>query len=298
MNLKNIGESGLIKQIKKSVKTSSSVIKGIGDDCAVVAFSKTKYMLLTCDMLIENVDFKINDSPFWIGHKSLACSISDIASMGGLPKYALVSLGLPEDLSAAFLRQLYRGINRLAGKFHIDIVGGDISKAGRLTIDISMVGFVEKIYLTLRSNAKVNDIIFITGELGAAPFGRHLTFMPRLKEARYLVENYKINAMIDISDGLLKDLSHILEESSRGASIYQWLVPLYRKQDNFLKVVSRGEDFELLFTSSAKEAGRLIASGKRIYTAIGQILPKDYGLRLINGRFKEDKVKPLGFLHF
>ena len=94
MKLKNIGELGLIKQIRKTVKVSSSVVKGIGDDCAVVNFSKNRYMLLTCDMIVEDVDFKIKDSPFWIGHKSLACSISDIASMGGIPKYALVSLGL------------------------------------------------------------------------------------------------------------------------------------------------------------------------------------------------------------
>ena len=298
MKLKNIGELGLIKQIRKTVKVSSSVVKGIGDDCAVVNFSKNRYMLLTCDMIVEDVDFKIKDSPFWIGHKSLACSISDIASMGGIPKYALVSLGLPKDLSVNFIRQLYRGINNTAGKFNIDIVGGDISRAGGLTIDISMVGFIEKKHLTLRSNAKVNDIIFVTGKLGAASSGRHLTFMPRLKESRYLVENYKINAMIDISDGLLKDLNHILEESSVGACVYQWLIPLYRKQDNFLKAISRGEDFELLFTSSAREARRLIASGKRIYTLIGQILPKNYGLRLITKRFKEEKVKPLGFLHF
>lgn len=288
----------MIERIKRLIKNSPSVFKGIGDDCAVVELDKTRYMLFTCDMLIEDVDFTHRTSPYLIGRKAIGSSISDIASKGGLPKYTMVALGLPKDKTYNFIKQLYRGINCWAKRFKIDIVGGDISRSNKLVIDISMTGLVEKDNLVLRSGAEKDDIIFITGRLGNIAKMKHLTFKPRLEEGRYLVQNYEINSMIDISDGLALDLSHILKQSNVGAIVYEKLLPLDKGCSDIRKALYMGEEFELLFSLSVKEANRLIASGQKIYSAIGQITDRRNGMKLIDRNCKEKALRPLGYCHF
>jgi len=297
MRVSDLGEFGLIERIKKSVKTDSSVIKGIGDDCAVIKFNKTHYLLYTSDMLVEGEDFTSKDEPYLVGRKALAVSISDIAACGGLPRYALVSLGLPKRCPVGLVDELYRGINNLARKYKINITGGDLSAAGQLTLDISLLGTVEKKKLVLRSGAKENDIIFVTGNFGGSILGKHLRFSPRLKEARFLVTNFKINSMIDVSDGLSLDLSHILGESKAGAVIYEDLIPVNKNARGFKDALTSGEDFELLFTLSLKEAHRLLQKSKD-FTPIGKITRQKTGLRLVDKQGREKKLKPEGFRHF
>lgn len=298
MKIAKLGEFALIENIKRWVRNSPDVLRGIGDDCAVVKYTKDKYMLLCCDMLVERVDFTEKTPAVLIGRKAIALSISDIAAKGGVPQYALVALGLPGNKTDRFVREIYRGMDYWAKKFKINIVGGDISKAARLVIDVAMVGFVEKNNLVLRSGAKNGDIIFVSGSLGGSIFGKHLSFKPRLEEARYLVKNYRIHAMIDISDGLSADLGHILTESKTGAIIYERLIPLSKKCQSFNNALQGGEDFELLFTLSLKEAKRLLGLAKRRYTAIGEIRPQDFGLRLVDGDYREKILRPKGFVHF
>jgi thiamine-monophosphate kinase len=221
--------------------------------------------------------------------------LSDIASKAGLPKYALVSLGLPKDADLNFVRNLYKGFNFWMRRFNFEIVGGDISRADKLIIDISMIGFVEKENLILRSGAKPNDIIFVSAKLGIPD--KQFYFTPRIKEARYLVKNFKVNSMIDISDGLLQDLNHILEQSKVGAVIYEKLIPA-KKDKDIQKILNQGEEFELLFTLPIKEAKRLISTGYRLFSGIGQIVDYRYGLRLINKHFEEVKIRIKGFKHF
>jgi len=319
MLIKNIGEFGLIDRIKKLIKTDASVIKGPGDDCAVIKFSKDKYMLFTSDMLVEGVDFTGKERPYLVGRKAIAVSISDIAACAGLPRYCLVSLGMPKDSSVEFIDKLIKGMLSLTRKYGINIVGGDISRSRQLTIDISMLGIVEKKNLALRSGAKIGDIIFVTGKLGGSILGKHLRFIPRLKEARFLVKNFRVNSMIDISDGLAQDLGHILEESSRGAIIYEDLIPISKprpfghiqktKKMNLTKVRGKqavtindalywGEDFELLFTVPTSEAKKLYRKKLTGFKPIGEIVDKKYGLRLVDKRGKEKIIKPKGFRHF
>src|SRR3990167_2172189 len=163
MKLKKLGETGLIERLAKNVK-------GIGDDCAVIRISKKRYLLITIDMLLEDVDFKLKEAtPYQIGWKSLACGLSDIASMGGAAKYAVVSLGLPGKLSVEFVDGLYRGIKALAKRFDVEIVGGDTNASKKLVIDVAVLGFIQPDRLTLRSGAKPGDIICVTGVLGRAP---------------------------------------------------------------------------------------------------------------------------------
>ena len=298
MLIKNIGEFGLINRIKKLIKTDASVVKGPGDDCAVIKFSKDKYMLFTSDMIVEGVDFTGKDRPYLVGRKAIAVSVSDIAACAGLPRYCLVSVGMPGSTSVDFIDKLIKGMFHFAKKYGINIVGGDISRARQLTIDVSMLGIVEKKNLALRSGAKIGDIIFVTGKLGGSILGKHLRFTPRLKEARFLVKNFRVNSMIDISDGLTQDLGHILEESSAGAIIYEDLIPISKQARNLNDALYWGEDFELLFTVSAYEAKKLYRKKLTGFKPIGEIVDKKYGLRLVDKRGRDKIIKPKGFQHF
>ena len=298
MNLNKIGEFGLIKKIRKMIRLDASVIRGSGDDCAVISFNKDKYLLLTCDMIVEGVDFFSGERPYLIGRKALGISISDIAACAGTPKYALVSMGLPEGMSVEYVERIVKGMLDLARKFKINIVGGDISKADKLVIDVSLLGFVKKRNLVLRSGAKAGDIIFVTGGLGGSIKGKHLRFLPRIKEAKKLAENFKINSMIDISDGLCADLGHILEMSKVGAVIFESMIPVSKDAGTLNEALYSGEDFELLFTASKKEAQRLIKSRIAYAKPIGEIVAKKRGLILVDRNNLKKNLRPKGYKHF
>lgn len=298
MRLKEIGEFGLIKRFQQQIKINSSVVKGSGDDCAVLKFNQQSYQLFTCDMIVEGVDFTKKADFKLVGQKALAISISDIAACGGVPLHAVVALGLPKNLSVAQVDRLAKGLFTFADKFKVNIVGGDISAASKLTIDISMLGTVKKNQLCLRSNAKVGDLILTTGGFGGAIGGKHLNFIPRLAESQFLVRNFKINAMIDVSDGLLADLGHILNSSAVGAVLYESLIPLSKHAVSPEEALCSGEEFELLFTASRLQASKIIKNSKYRFSVIGEIMPKAFGLRLINSKSKYFKLKTKGYRHF
>jgi thiamine-monophosphate kinase len=297
MRVDKIGEFGLIKKIKNQVYTNSSVIKGIGDDCAVLKFTSTKYQLYTCDMIVEGVDFTTRDDRMLVGRKALAICISDIAACGGVPCHGLVSLGLPLKTKVEDVDRIYKGLNLVSREFGVNIVGGDISKAPKLTIDVSLLGEVEKKDLVLRSGAKPGDIIFVTGSFGGSIRGKHLSFVPRLKEARYLVDNFKIHSMIDASDGLRADLGHILEDSRVGAVIYEDLIPVSPWAKSLKNAFCDGEDFELIFTVSLKDARKLKNSRKR-FIPIGEVVREKFGLTLVDKKVVQKKIRFCGYTHF
>jgi len=298
MRLNEIGEFGLIKRFQKKIKTDSSVVIGSGDDCAVLKLDKDKYQLFTTDMIIEGIDFRKNDQLKLVGRKALAISISDIAACAGLPKQAVVALGLPKNMQVKQIDLLAQGLFDLAKEFKINIVGGDISAADKLIINVSMLGNVEKNKLCLRRGAKVGDLIMVTGEFGGSIKGKHLKFTPRLKEARFLVDNFKINAMIDVSDGLIQDLGHILEQSKVGAVLYESLIPLSAAAEGLEDALCSGEEFELLFSASRDWANKIIKSPKYHFKVIGEIMPEAFGLRLIDLKDKYSKLKLQGYKHF
>ncbi|MBU0549147.1 MAG: thiamine-phosphate kinase [Candidatus Omnitrophica bacterium] len=305
MKIKELGEFGFIDLIAKMTKPSSGVIKGIGDDCAVLPFNRSNYLLFTCDMLVEDVDFTSRDKPYLIGRKSLGVCLSDIAACGGTPCYAQVSLGLPEDTSSKRAVELYQGIISQAKQFEVKIVGGDVSRSEKLVINVSLLGLVKHKDLILRKGAREGDVIFVSGSLGGSIYGKHLTFTPRLKEVKYIVNNYKPNSMIDISDGLIQDLSHILKQSNKGAVVFQELVPVSASARKLEEALYMGEDFELLFTLGLSQARRLIKSKKnKQFTAIGSIIDKPRSLVLFNRQgkrinFNPDKMSSVkGYKHF
>ena len=298
MRLKDIGEFGLIKRFQKKIKTDSCVVKGSGDDCAVLKLNKNSYQLFTCDMMVEGVDFFKTADLRLVGRKALAISISDIAACGGIPKHAVVALGLSGNMQVNQIDRLAKGLFDLAREFNINIVGGDICASSKLIINVSMLGQVEKNKLCLRRGARAGDIIMVTGEFGGAIKGKHLKFTPRLKEARFLVHNFKINAMIDVSDGLAADLGHILEHSSVGAVLYESLIPLSKQALGMEEALCSGEEFELLFTASREQASKIIKSAKYRFKVIGEIMPESFGLRLINYKDRYSRLKLRGYRHF
>ena len=286
--LSSLGEFGFIKNIKRTVKTGPSVVKGIGDDCAVIKYTKDKYLLYTTDMIIEDVHFLRSAAPRAIGHKALAINISDIAACGGIPRWAVISVGIPPKLDAAYALGIFSGIKKLGDRFGIDIAGGDTNSSDKVIISIALLGEVEKKNLILRSGAKKGDIIFVSGILKDKP--DHLTFTPAVAKSRYLVKNFKINSMIDISDGFLSDLDHILEESKKGAMVYESLLPF----KNAEKVLNAGEQFELIFTLPRAGLKKL---PEGCYP-VGEITSSPGRISYVTRQGKRKIIKPRGYRHF
>lgn len=291
MKIFQLGEFGLIDALKKYAPISKAVIKGIGDDAAVLPYNKSEYLLLTTDMLFEDTHFTRRMQPQGIGHKALACSISDIAAMGGWPTFAVVSIGIPKNLSVRFIKDVYKGIERTARDFNVSIVGGDTIKTDKMVINVALLGLVEKRNLVTREGARAGDWIFVTGPLGGSfKSGRHLNFSPRCPQARFLVENFKPNAMMDISDGLSGDLNHILKASRVGARLDHASIPRHKGAGLF-QALNDGEDFELLFMLSPKKACSLMdwqARHKSFYF---------YPIGTITADAKE-KIDAKSFTHF
>ena len=292
MKIDKLNELALIDSMRKSCPCALTVKKGIGDDTAVLPLSATEDMLFTTDMTVQGVHFTKDTSPLLIGRKALARNLSDIAAMGGVPTYAVISLGLLKDTKSTYVEQIYVGINKLAREFNVSIVGGDTVKSKKLVINIALLGKVAKGKAVLRVGAKVGDQIFVTGPLGGSfNSDRHLTFMPRLREGKQLLTDFQPTAMIDVSDGLAGDLGHILIESGVGAVLEAKKIPLNNNAD-LKAALYDGEDFELLFTLSPKK------SRGCPYFLIGTITKDKGQLSLRDQHGKLRLLKAKGFTHF
>jgi len=294
-----MNELNFIDYLRKHIKHDKDVICGIGDDAAVLKYTRKKHLLFTCDMLIEGVHFEKNAKPEEIGWKAIAVNISDIAAMGGVPKYVVISVGIPKNSAPSTAKRLMNGVKKICRFFDVSIVGGDTNAGPNLVIDVAIIGEVEKDFLVLRSGAKAGDLIFTTGTLGEGRI-KHLSFMPRIEEARMLVRHFKINSMIDISDGLFLDLYRLAEASSVGARIYKSLIPL--ADVKHMKYINDGEDFELMFTLSISQAKKLMKYMGRHerpdVTLIGEVVSKKYGLNFIEEEGRVRRIRAKGYTHF
>ncbi|MBF0387602.1 MAG: thiamine-phosphate kinase [Candidatus Omnitrophica bacterium] len=295
-------EFKLIAGLKKFQNLSARVVHGIGDDAAVLELDARRYQLFTADMIVEGVHFVSGTPARLVGHKALACNISDIAAMGGSPTCAVISLGLPAGLPVSYVNGLYAGMRALAQKFGVSIVGGDTVRSAQLVINIALLGEIEKKRLVLRSGARPGDLVFVTGPLGGTlQSGKHLNFIPRVKEARFLTEHFKPSAMMDISDGLAGDLGHILKASRVGAVIQAAQVPL-NKGVGLAEALHGGEDFELVFCLASLKAHKLLqyarSRGACRFYEIGRIVAGPQKLALADqfGRCRMIELK--GYTHF
>jgi thiamine-monophosphate kinase len=299
--IESLGEFGLINLLKKYSFHHQNIIRGIGDDTAVLFLNAQRNLLYTTDMMAEGVHFTRKTPPHAIGHKAMGCNISDIAAMGGVPTFALVSLGLPKNLSVQFVEELYKGMHELGRDFNVSIVGGDTVASKEIIINVALLGEVSAQDLVTRQGAAAGDWIFVTGALGRAWKGdKHLSFTPRVHEARFLVQHFKPSAMIDISDGLAADLGHILDESEVGACLHEAEIPLNRGA-KLKDALYDGEDFELLFTLDPLKAKNLLDWQSQnqcwFFYPIGRI-EKSRGLFLTSRRGTKKRLTPKGFTHF
>ena len=309
-----MNEFQLIARLTQSLPTNASVVTGVGDDCAVLDLGvPEKLILFKTDAVVEGVHFTRATPPEKIGRKALARCLSDIAAMAGTPTAALVTIALPADFDAAFVVKIYDGLNALAAKQAVAIVGGETTtNPERILISISLLGTVPRAKPLLRSGAKVGDAIFVTGELGGSLAAKHLEFEPRLAEARWLAEHFSIHALMDLSDGLAGDLRHILNASRLGAQILKTAVPVSRAaklaargnssaKPAFVAALTDGEDFELLFTVASKDAVKLLDAWKQKFpdvklSCIGKIVA-GAGI-LIRDKHGSHQFNAPGYVHF
>jgi thiamine-monophosphate kinase len=309
-----MNEFDLIARLTKSLPTNETVLAGAGDDCAVLDLGvPDKLILFKTDAVVEGFHFTKNTPPENIGRKALARCLSDIAAMAGTPTAALVTIALPENFEPEFVGKIYDGLNALAKKSGVAIVGGETTtNPGGILISIALIGTVAHGKQILRSGAKVGDAIFVTGELGGSLPEKHLEFEPRLAEARWLAQNFSIHAMIDLSDGLAGDLPHILKASGVGAELLKSAVPVSREaklaarrnpssKPAFAAALTDGEDFELLFTIASKDAVKLLDEWKKKIpklklSCIGKIVSGD-GI-LIRDKSGSHKLNANGYVHF
>jgi thiamine-monophosphate kinase len=315
----------------------SGVKVGIGDDCAVVKHNSKTDLVITTDLLIEEIDFRLEwTKPEFAGHKALAVSLSDVAAMGAKPIWALVSIGIPEKIwKTDFVEKFYAGWFRLAKKFNVELIGGDVSRTpDKIVIDSIVAGEVKKNRSVLRSGACAGDLIFVTGELGGAAAGlellrndlrydeansfslnklllRQLQPFPRCEIGEKIGEKKLATAMIDLSDGLSSDLAHLCAESRVGAKIELDKIPNNRRLKNYRKhleskefdldvlslALNGGEDFELLFTARPKNKNKLKELFGKNVTCIGRTT-SDAGKIELVGESKTTQLEAKGFRHF
>ena len=326
MKLAELGEFGLIGRIAGRVPAGTGVSIGIGDDAAAVEPAAGCISLVTTDMLVEGVHFDLSlCDPATLGRKALAVNLSDIAAMGGVPRHFLLSLAIPGHITVEFVDDLIGGMLDMAGRFGVTLIGGDTSSARcGLVISITVIGEQSSSLVTPRSGARPGDLIFVTGTLGNSALGlallqkgkregkavtSHLDPDPRVREGIKLAEAGIPTAMIDISDGLLADLGHILDLSGVGAHLMLAKLPIseeYRDKtatfasDIYTLALSGGEDYELLFTVPPAKVPLLHTITGETGTAITGIgeITSAAGIRIIAPDGTEYTPECRGYNHF
>ena len=280
MKLRDIGEDRLLDRLLSRLSLGKEVVNGPGDDCAVVETRDHRNLLvLKTDCVVAGVHYLPTASALDVGWKAMMRPLSDFAATSAVPQSALITLITPEQTNIEWVEQLYRGLGRAAKRFKVSIVGGEMSgTSGPVAISISVVGFVERNRCVSRRGGKGGDDLFVTGRLGGAVKKKHLQFIPRIVESRWLTRNFPVHAMMDLSDGLGADLPRLAKASRVGFTIEMENLPLARgaKIDN---AISEGEDYELLFAISPRERTRLEREWPKKFrklplTRIGRLNPQ------------------------
>ncbi len=321
ITIQSIGRKGLLEELSEfKGKAQDSTVLGLGDDAAVLKESDGSLTLLTTDTFVEGVDFDPSYTPFThFGYKVISASISDIYAMNGTPTSVMVNLALPNRLSVQMVKDLYSGIDSACKKHNVEVVGGDLTgNHNHMVISVSVYGKVDQEKITYRKGANIGDAICITGDVGGAIAGLRIlmrekkfweqhgsdAIQPDLQDYKFVVQrqlmpearkdvieeldknNIIPSSMIDVTQGIINELTEICTSSKLGAYLYQATLPIAIETrhvaDEMEEDVDRyalfgGEDLELLFTLSEKQVEILIEHFKD-FTVIGRMTPADEGL--------------------
>ncbi len=333
MKIKDIGEFEFIERVARILSLpGKKVVVGIGDDCAVYDTGGDKYSLVTTDMLVENIHFSRDYATgYQIGWRAMACNISDIASMGGTPTVAVISLGVSKDTEIEWLEDIYKGMQAITEKYKFDIVGGDTVSAPQTILNIALLGEVSVSHLCLRSNAKIGDAILVTGDFGGSDAGlkvlqkkiqvdeetrryvteRHLLPEPRLILGEIIGAQRYHRAMTDSSDGLAADLRNLSVASDVGMKVGIENIPIHVATRKAAEVLQQplldlalygGEDYELVFTAPKENVAQLqkqikMETGIEI-AQIGEVVSRDKKILLVDKDGKETQLTKFGYEHF
>lgn len=336
-SLQELGEFGLIRELQQTVTLRNQTTRlGIGDDAAIMEPRK-KRVVVSADMLVEGVHFDLTFCPLrHLGYKAVAVNVSDIAAMNATPTQIIVSLAIGSRYTVEAIKELYEGMRIACENYNVDLVGGDTTSSNSgLIINVTVLGEADPEDITLRSTARENDLICVTGDLGAAFLGLQIlerekqAFLadpetqPELENKQYLVQRQlrpearmdfvhelkelgvKPTSMIDVSDGLASEMLHICGQSNVGAAIYQDKLPVDQqvldtaeefKMDPVTCVLNGGEDYELLFTVKLSDFDKI--KNHPDITIIGKITPKDEGIILVTPSGNGFPLKAQGWQHF
>ena len=327
MKLADLGEFGFIERIQRAVARleGSGVRLGIGDDCAVLELPAGQVLLTSTDLLIEEIHFR-SDWSDWraLGGKCVAVNVSDVAAMGGSPRHLYLGLAIPATMVMDDLDAFLAGFLETAADYGAVLVGGDTCRSpGPLMISVTVEGAVPADQVVTRSGAQPGDAIYVSGTLGDSALAlqrlqsnrpmaeeladRHHRPKARVTLGRALSEAQIPSAMIDVSDGVLADLGHILDASTVGARLEQALFPLSpefsqalaEESAMFELALSGGEDYELLFTVPLDKEHLLVALGVDVpVTRIGTVTEAEMGLLLVDEAGEMRSASAKGFNHF
>ncbi|MCH2034349.1 MAG: thiamine-phosphate kinase [Tenacibaculum sp.] len=336
-SLAELGEFGLIDHLTKHFKIHhTSTIKGVGDDCAVLSASEME-TLITTDLLVEGVHFDLSYMPLkHLGYKAVMVNLSDVYAMNAKAEQITVSLAVSNRFPLEALEELYAGIQLACETYNVDLIGGDTTSSTKgMLISITAIGKADKEEVTYRNGAKPNDLIVVSGDLGAAYLGLQVLErekqvykvnpqnQPDLEAYSYLIERQlkpearkdiprllkdlevKPTSMIDISDGLSSEVIHICTQSKVGCNIFEEKLPLDPQVistceefniDSTMVALSGGEDYELLFTVSINDFDKIKANPN--LTVIGHITEQNQGMNLITRANQSMKLKAQGWNSF
>jgi thiamine-monophosphate kinase len=333
----SLGEFGLIDHLTRSIKIHhSSTIKGVGDDAAVL-YDPNRQLLVTTDMLIEGVHFDLSYMPLkHLGYKSVMANLSDIYAMNGEATQITVSFAISNRFPLEAVEELYQGIKTASDLYQVDVVGGDTTSSTRgLIISITALGWAMPEKITYRNGANPNDLLVLTGDIGAAYLGLQVlerekqvfqanpNNQPDLSDYTYLIERQlkpearkdivKLladlevvpTAMIDVSDGLSSEIMHLCKHSKVGCNLYEDKIPLDPQVirtceefnlDSTTIALSGGEDYELLFALSQKDYAKI--KGNPHLTVIGHFTEAREGIHIITREHTKIPLKAMGWNSF
>jgi thiamine-monophosphate kinase len=295
IRLDQLGEDRLLREILRGVSTKAVVRSATGDDCAVVKVKGcSKLLVLKTDCVVEDVHFSAGTNGFAVGWKAMMRPLSDFAAASAVPQFALITLVVPDRLQVSWVKELYRALRGSADRFKVSIAGGETSSTrGPIVISTSVTGFVEPGRAVSRRGGRAGDDLFVTGRLGRALKKKHLSFIPRIHESRWLTKNFSIHAMMDLSDGLGADLPRLARASKLEFEIDSGKLPL-APGASISNAISDGEDYELLFAISPRHRRPLQRGWVKKFpnlplTRIGSL----------NRKSKiENRKLPGGYVHF